>query len=328
MKNYIILSLLLLNILNGMELDNQEQSLKVFVIPGITNEKLKQDYVSKNTGISPEKIHRVETPMSNWSIDLGQSGCMKKLKDTLQSNKNEFILYAGSQGTGTALNFFSKNSKYAGKCKGMVLEAILGSGNSAIYHTATGPLAEETVEPHLGAFLSSKLKWVPGLYYLGPYLAKIVLFHSYSPGGDQPIKLVENLNIDGPIIIVHSEQDQVLSHEDARAIYYALTQKKDNVYFISKEGSEHVEIITPSDTFVQNILSHHNIIPKKESIDRSNIHCYQPDPEDHKAAYDELIAKEQTHTWVKRGLWSTSFVVAYVIANKWLSFQKLYTNFL
>jgi len=280
MKNYAMLLLLLINFLNGTEPNKLENPLKVFVISGQNNVGLDWPYVSQNTGVSPENIHRVKTPLNRQSMDLGQSCCMKELENFLKNNDDKFIVYAGSQGTATALNFFSKNPKHAVKCKGMVLESVLASGNSAIYHTITNPL-----------FGFPKLKWVPGLYYLAPYIAKIVSFPSYSPGGDQPIKSVANLNIEGPIIIAHSEKDPQLSYNDARAIYYALRKDNKSAYLINKKEIGHINILCHDDT-VKNILEQLGIISKQKTTGKLDISKYQPNLEDHKAAYDELIKKE------------------------------------
>ncbi len=298
-----MLALLLMNILHGMEQENQRELPKVFVIPGISNDGYDEDYVTRTTGISPEKIHRVGTPAIPLS-DLGQSSCTKHLKDALQNNEDDFILYANSQGTATALNFLSQNPKHKDNCKGIVLEAVLGSGNSAIYHSTTVRFVPA-------------LKKIPGLYYLAPYLAKI-FFLTYWPAGDQPIKSVKNLKINGPIIIGHSKKDPELSYKDACAIYYALRQKNDDIYFISKNGNKHVELFRNRNnaSTVRNILASHGLSPA--GVNSIDLRDYQPDPADHKAAYDELMAKERTHIWIKRGLWPISFIMAYKIVT-WLS---------
>ena len=326
MKNYVILFIFLINFSNGVESNPQKKSLKVFVIPGQNGLGLDKNYVTQATGISPKNIHRVKTPTGYLSVDLGQSGCTKHLKDALKNNKDNFIVYANSQGTATALNFFSENPQYKDKCKGMVLEAVLGSGNSAIYHTCHSIMDQLNIPA---------LKKIPGLYYLAPYFAK-ALFPTHSPGGDQPIKSVENLDIDGPIIIAHSRNDLQLSHKDARAIYYALRQKKEDVYLISKEGRKHINLLQQEnvhlfskrggeyisflpltqDPSVRNILAHHGIAPKQKHKNKLDIRRYQPDPKDHKAAYDELITKERKHKWIRRGLWTTPFMVACGIAKK------------
>ena len=279
----MIALLLLTNVLNGMESDEEKESaelLKVFVIPGQNGCGLEKSYVRQRTGISSSDIRRVSTPMDRQSMDLGQSGCMAELEDALENNRDEFIMYTNSQGTATALNFFSEHSEHAGRCKAMILESVFASGNSAIHHTITNPL-----------FGLSKLKWIPGLYYLAPYLAKMIAFPSYSPRGQQPIKSVANLNIDGPVIIAHSKKDPQLSYNDARAMYYALRKKGKTAYLISREQVIHINILN-GNSAVKNILNHHGIIDKQNITDESEISEYQPDTEDHKVAYDELMKKE------------------------------------
>ncbi len=303
-----MLSLLLMNVLHGMDQGDQRKLPKVFVIPGQNGDGLDNDYVTQATGISPDRIQRVGTPASWWSTDLGQSGCMKHLKDALQDNEEEFIIYANSQGTATALNLLSQNPQYKEKCKGIVLEAVLGSGNSAIYHTITEP---HTLKSFPSPSLCNFLKKVPGLYYVAPYFAK-VLFPTHSPGGDQAIKSVENLDIDGPIIIAHSKADLQLSYEDACAIYYALRQNNKDVYLISKEVVQHINLFRNNwnpfygpinDTSVKDILAFHGLSPAEISaVNPLNFSEYQPDLAELKPVHDELKAKERNHVWIKRML--------------------------
>ncbi len=316
MKNYAMLSLLLMNLLNGTEPNKPENPLKVFVIPGQNGMGLDWSYVSQNTGVSAVNIHRVKTPINHQSIDLGQSCCMKELENSLKNNDDEFIVYANSQGTATALNFFSKNPKHAVKCKGLVLESVLASGNSAIYHTITSPL--------LGL---PKLKWVPGLYYLAPYLAKMIAFPSYSPRGGQPIKSVADLNIDGPIIIAHSKKDPQLSYNDARAIYYALRKRGKDAYLIGREQIGHINILRDDDdNIVKKILNYHGVTFEQNSIGEPDISKYQPNITDHKVAYDELMKKEQRI--MKYGPWplaltTTGVVIGFAAIIKWFCSKKL-----
>ena len=157
-----------------------------------------------------------------------------------------------------------------------------------------------------------------------PYLEKIVAFHSYSPGGDQPIKSIKDLNIGGPIIIVHAKKNPQISYNDAPAMYYALWQKKENVYLISKEGNRHIYLFDfvggDDNDSVQNILAHHELVSGKKTNKNkttlqklNNISFYQPKLENHKTAYDELMAKERNHVWIKRGIWAVSIIAAYQI---------------
>jgi len=308
MKNYVIVLLLLTNILNGFELEQQKKPLKVLIIPGQNGFCPDKFYVNERTGIVVENINRVETPMDRPSIDLGQSGCMNKFENALKSNDDEFIIYANSQGTATALNFFSKNSAHAGRCKGMVLESVLASGNSAIYHTITSLLG------------LPKLKWVPWLYYLAPYLAKMVAFPSYSPRGEQPIKSITDLNIDGPVIIAHSEKDPQLSYDDARAIYYALRKNNKDAYLISRKEMGHINILGGNST-VKSILGQSTT---DELDNKSDISQYQPDMQDHKVAYDELMKKEQTI--MKYGPWPICLMTAGVVVGFAAIIKRLFSK--
>ena len=295
--------LLLANILSGME----SQSLRVFVIPGQNNLGLQNDYVSRNTGIAHDKIYRVDTPTAYFSVDLGQSGCMKKLEHALDKEEDDYLVYANSQGTATAGTWLAQNSRAAHRCRALVLESVMASGNDTICNTMIHRIPW--------------LKKVPGLYYFLPYLAKLP-FPSYSPAGAQAIKSAKDLFIDGPVIIVHSELDPETPYEGARALYHALRKRRRDVYLIPETKEGHINLMNISnDNPVRTILAYHRLVPGAPQVAKSKISPFQPDPAGHKAAHDELITKEQRHTWVSRGLWTASFASVCVLA-KWLINRK------
>ena len=296
MKNCVILLLLFINTLNGAELNDQEKSLKMFVIRGQNCTKIQENLKMESLKISPDKTYQVELPKGMGLNDLGQSNCTEKFKNALtQNNATSFIVHANSEGAAAALGYLSENQEYATKCKGMILESVFVTGNSAAYHMITNNYPW--------------LKKVPGLYYVAPYFAK-ALFHCYSPKGNQPIDSVKGLNIDGPIIIVHSKHYSQISCNDSRAIYYALQIKNEelqiknkNIYLIcedtiksdSKDSADNTEFI------VRKILTNQKKIPlsfqntvhdvlKNTTFNHTD---YQPKYEHYQPVYAKCVAKEK-----------------------------------
>ncbi len=232
-------------------------------------------------------ITRIATP-GGLKIDLGQEQCMKFLHDAMQGQEKNVIIHATSQGTATALNYVAE---YPEKVKALILEATMGSGNSAILHTIR----------EMGVGVPSSCADSPGSDCSPPYSAK-VLFPSYSPSGKQAIKSIKKLPQDLPIIIIHSKNDPQLSYDDACALYYGLRLGGNtNTYFFSQEGGRHIDILSWDDEkndALNKIFERHGLPYNKlraDRVDEADIAQYQPDPEQFKKHYEDLERKEKKH---------------------------------
>lgn len=277
--NFITPLLLFLTIsLNAM------QNLHVYAIPGQNGLGSNPEYVSEILNIDKTDITAVTTP--TLGIDLGQSGCINHLKRVYNPQLYpNAIIHATSQGTATALNFVAQNQHHT--IKAIILEATLATGNNAIMHTVTGPLMR----------LEGIAK-LPFSYYWLPYVAKI-LFPFYNPNGMQAIKELPKIAKEIPIIIVHSKLDPQLSFTDACALYYGLkSQGNGNIYFVQKDGSDHIQLLKTGDIPVINtILQKHGLKPSStvEEVDLTN---FQPNHMQYKSHYDELIRKENNLKYI------------------------------
>ncbi len=192
--------------------------LHIYSIPGQNGLGGNPDYIKGLLGDNQATITPVSTP-ENYP-DLGQRKCINFLREACLMNKDKkFIIHATSQGTATALNYLVEDQ--GRQIQALILESALVSGNSAIYHTVSGPLMN-----------LKKVTKLPFAYYWLPYCAKIV-FPWYSPGGIQPIFSIDSIPTTVPVIIIHSKQDYQLSYNDACALYYRLRAcGNDNVYLI------------------------------------------------------------------------------------------------
>lgn len=154
---------------------SDQKAITVFAIPGQNGMGSESWYV-KNVIGEFSRVISVNTP--SLLLDLGQYFCQRHLDDALTNSPypdDDAIIYATSQGTATALNYLAR--KPSPNIKAVVLEAALASGNSAVYHTVTGP-----------AMGDDWLRSVPGAYYVLPYLASFICL-GYRPGGNKLFNL-------------------------------------------------------------------------------------------------------------------------------------------
>jgi hypothetical protein len=288
MKMYMILCALIGCSISSMEQDlKRELSRIVYTIPGQNGLGSEEEYVEEVLG-DDITIVPVNTP--SYFPDLGQSFCQRHVTQALKKNNyQEGIIYATSQGTATALNYVASHQHHP--IKALVLEAALASGNSAVHHTLTGELAD-----------MPWVKKIPASYYTLPYLASLVCW-GYRPAGQQPIKSVDTISTDLPIIIVHSKDDPQLSFDGACALYYRLRMNgNDNAYFIQKKGCKHTQLFNFDKSYiVSRILNYH--LDKQSRIDTADdFKKFQPQPSQFKKQYDALIAQEKKHAYLEHAL--------------------------
>lgn len=276
-----------------LSMEQSSQGLTVYAIPGQNRSGSEIDYVEQVLQRDDQNhLELIQVGTPTLGADLGQNNCIKLLSNKVKEVRTykNAIIYATSQGTATALNYIAQtqNKKSENKIDGLVLEATLSSGNSAILHTVAGPI---------GLDLLTRL---PFSYYWIPYLAKIRM-PLYWPGGKQPIKSIERIPTDLPIIIMHSDSDREIPFSNACALYYGLRNAgNNNVYLLPFKGAGHIQILNghpQAAQIVREILTKHTLLKKEQTI--KNFSRFQPDPEHFKANYDALIAREKWHERLK-----------------------------
>lgn len=211
--------------------------------------------------------------------DLGQKNCQEKFNQKLQGNGKVDFIYASSQGTATVLNSTAISPSILKDCKGVVLEASLGSGNSGIY---------QEVYENFNSKVSIKIPKFPGSYYILPYLATMVLRH-YSPAGQQAIFSVEHFPKDIPIVLMHAKDDSEVPFSDSCALYYKLKEQGNNVYFIPIESEEHCDLC-----FHEDCSNEIKAIRKILNLSKDDVNLlqYQPNHQRFKQHYDLLVTRE------------------------------------
>lgn len=268
----------------------------VLAIPGQNGLGSSKSYVANQLEIDRENIHRVSTP--EFLIDFGQRFCQKELSRGYAAidSKSGYIIHATSQGTATALNYLAAHSDAQHNLKGIVLEAVMASGNSAIAHNV-----HESPIGHI----------------LAPYIARLIQFWPYSPSGMQAIKSIEGLeNKELPIVLVHATDDRCLPYYGACALYYGLKELGHrNVYLVTKEGSmRHIEILSESlkeYSIVKSILAAHDVGATGQISSTGDLAQYQPDHMQHRAIYKKLRFIEKVHSAI--GVTLTATCAAYML---------------
>jgi len=263
----------------------------VLIIPGIKSWENNQEYIAKIIGVPTNNTTQLTSCYFPFA-DLGQENCIKPIKSQLQSTQytNNCLIYAISQGTATLLNYLGnpKNTNKTNRIKCLILEAVLASSNSAIEHTISNKLKLKC------------LMRLPFAYYWMPYLSKVP-YPFYSPAGIQPIKSIEHIPLDIPIILIHAQRDPVLSYNDACALYYRLKLIGHNkIYFINTLDKQHAKLLESyqdKQKIIRQILNTHNIIKSDEDF-TADLSPYQPDQEQFKNAYENLMHKEKNHEFI------------------------------
>lgn len=273
------------------------EKLQVYAIPGQNGLGSEPAYIKEVLKTDRIVTRKVMTP-DGIDVDLGQEKCINylraKINETDSKSQMSILLYATSQGTATALNYLAHEPVIEGQRKSAILEACLGSGNSAILHTMKGPLMNIPIVPYL-----------PLAHYWIPYCAKFI-FPFYSPSGMQAIKSIEKIKHQGPFVIIHSNNDPQLAFSDACAVYYGLRKNNNSTYFIEKDGSDHIRILEdskPDQMLVRAILKKEGLLIDDEIDKLSDEACkvYQPDhnQDKFKKPYIELRRKEMGHVTLK-----------------------------
>jgi len=285
----LLLAVIAVNFLTN----NAQQKNHLVIIPG-QNEDGGANAPTILSGFTDQSsIHTTKTPQ--FFADFGQTRCMNDVKKTtsLLPKEDKIIIHASSQGTATALNYATQNPNHV---SALVLEAVMLSGNSAIYHYTKN------------ALLLRYLTYLPGSYYWLPYCAW--QFPFYSPAGEQPINNIHRLPKNLPIIIYHCKQDPCLSFEDAQALYAFIKRSgRENVYFlpINTPGwGNHVELLQTGNVninVINAIFAKYNLphqIPSGPTLDpdsESFKNKYQPQPDQKWLDHFNDLSRKEKNLW-------------------------------
>ncbi len=170
---------------------------------------------------------------------LGQEDDIEQISDgiTDKNISNPLIGVGVSKGAATLIN--TVGSQAIPNIKALVLESPFAN-------------ASEVVRNHKLARYSAL-----GFLFGGDRLAKWS-FPNYKPDGIQPIKVVNKIPRDVPIMIFHSKKDALIDIEHSRKLYLELIKEnRDNVYLIETEDGDHANVIwnqTRKNLFILNVI--------------------------------------------------------------------------
>jgi hypothetical protein len=304
----------------AMELQSPNTYTHLLVIPG------QNGMGGQNTDIvlpyfTLNKLNKwlITTPIG--SPDFGQNECQSALDKTKveldkitfeeEYKHNKYIIHASSQGTATALNYTAKNPR---GIKALILESVMLTGNSAIFHTVDNMM------------IPKQCDLPESSYYSLPYTAKS-LYPNYAPTGEQPINNIDNLPVDLPIVILHDTKDSQLSFKDAQALYAYLTAVKHNknVYLFAQESmrGEHINLLKKNNyeeiNAINSILRLYNLLPFDRDQIFINLEKYQPEVQkewlDH---FEAMRNKEQNLECINSSGKVTSTSFGLYAFGKWL----------
>jgi hypothetical protein len=232
MKKLLIALLSFFALVNGTE---KSQEYFYISLPG-QNGAGCDSYLGNNIVTDDDNYSHCPT-IKSWRIDLGQGNCIASLKKELSEKQNrilnkKLILCGVSQATATFTNYVASLTRHEQEKKigALVLESVLGHGNSAILHTAANI-------PYI-TYLPFSRFWIPRIGRL--------LFPTYNPFGMQAIQSAKKISPNIPVIIMHHHKDPQLSINDARQLYCVLKKNgNDKTYLleINNNFRSHFDIL-------------------------------------------------------------------------------------
>lgn len=231
-------------------------------------------------------IMRAGIPTECFKMDFGQDHCKASLTEAMLACSADYpiVLYGNSQGTSTILQWLSDpavDERLRKRVVMVVLEAVMASGNSAIWRTVRGwycdgPLRRVAEFLCLDAMLCVAASWF--------------LFRSFRAGDKQAVRCAESFPRDVPVILTHARQDTNLSYNDACAIQHLLKHKLQHphVYLCTRMDGQHINLYqaniatmpVPNPRFaqvVQHVLSgHHEELPALFGMDANRSQAEHP----------------------------------------------------
>jgi len=214
-KLSIVVAAIAIGQIQGSE-QNESQMLYSITMPGQNG--MGGDTFRKNGVINTQDSSSYQSIGANpfapadekRKIDLGQDNCVNYFEQQLtqdqKARSGNNLFFGISQGTATLVNFLAKKShaEQENTAKGLVLESVLGSGNSAILHTVSNVPV---------------VTYLPFARFWAPWVAKPVVFPTYKPYGQQVFSSIKKISPNIPMVMMHDQNDPQLSVNDARQAY-------------------------------------------------------------------------------------------------------------
>lgn len=185
-------------------------------------------------------IVRCGIPTRVSQMDMGQSNCKALLTEAMREIKTNYpvVLYGNSQGTSTILQWLSDETveeSLRKRVRLVVLEAVMASGNSAIWHTVRNWYCAGALRMLAECLALDALVCVGTSWFV---------FRGYKPGDKQALRCAEGFPRDVPVIMAHARHDSNLSYNDACAMMHLFKCKLQHphAYLCSRMDNQHINL--------------------------------------------------------------------------------------
>ena len=274
-----------------------------------------------------------------FKTDLGQDNCINHFYDQLKKDsdaKDKRLLLSGtSQATASFVNYVGSLSIEEQKNIGcLILESVLGSGNSAIMHTIEHLMFRDSILQYA--------IYLPGARIWLPWAAKIQEFPAYNPWGIQALESAKKLSKDILVIIMHHINDPQLSINDARNLYCALRESgNNNTYLfecnnnnVSDMEKMHFDILN-TDTreeqakkigAIQLIYQKHGLPFNKKLLTDAQEIQNNIDPKQFQPSVQEVKNKINQSTWKTRYAQNTIDILTFAAISAYVAYKYLYQD--
>lgn len=179
----------------------------------------------------PEVVNCHNNKFNATKVALAQENDIAALEQGLKNDNitpdHKLIGVGVSKGAATLINA-TATGKFP-MIKALVLESPFAHASDIAYNV--GWLAQ----------------YIPGGWHAAQFFMSNFVYPSYNPGGPHPITcapLVPNI----PILLIHSQKDELIHVNHSRKLYKALVQTGNkNVYLVETERGEHANVLNKQD---------------------------------------------------------------------------------
>lgn len=187
----------------------------------------------------PEVVYSYNNKFDPTKVVLAQENDIAALEQGLKKDNvtldHKLIGVGVSKGAATLINAVA-TEKFP-MIKALVLESPFAHASDVAYNV--GWLAQ----------------YIPGGWHAAQFFMSNFVYPSYNPNGPHPITcapLVPNI----PILLIHSQKDQLIHVNHSRKLYKALVQTGNkNVYLVETDEGEHANVLNKQDKVTTHLVN-------------------------------------------------------------------------
>ncbi len=169
-------------------------------------------------------------------VSLAQNIEINTLAAECKKVVGDKILLGVSMGASAIITYMATHQPT--DIKALILESPFDTVDSVILHKA------------------GFLKWLPGIAMLGNSVVSHI-YPAYDPKGIAPFKVIDRINNDIPILLIHSKVDELIPYQSSRNLYTILrNQGRNNVHLLELNYGEHGRYIMRDDAKTYQLVVH------------------------------------------------------------------------